>query len=68
VEDGSRGGELIAGGILRWCSYPRLDCVGEEGKEARVGGEGEVHDQIGSLASSVGPLLIHSKRRLHSRS
>ena len=37
---GSRSCGLDEVGDLRRCGYPRLDCVGEEGrKEARVGGE-----------------------------
>jgi hypothetical protein len=38
--DGSRGCELIEGDVTKRCIYPRLDCVGEEGRRARVGGEG----------------------------
>jgi len=39
LKEGSRGWKLFAGGDLERCSYPRLDCVGEEERRAEVGGE-----------------------------
>jgi hypothetical protein len=59
LDRGSRVCCLNAGSVFGRCSYPRLDCIGEGGRRAKVGGEREVHDQLCSSgqrrSSSAGP-------------